>query len=651
MTDALLRAEAAQAGVATEWHDVFGKRHEVAPPTLRAVLEALGEAPERNRLPPLITADQGARVFVPAPPQSYELLHEDGRRFSGITEAADGGSTLPAILEAGYHQLQLGRQRVTLAVAPARGFTLDHGRRWGTAVQLYSLRRPGDAGIGDFAALTSFVQEAARYGAAAVAISPLHAQFSADPDRFSPYAPSSRAALNVLHCAVDDGADPVWRERAAALEAESLVNWPEAARARLDRMRSIFAEARADPDLMEEFHAFRRARGEALELHARFEALHGHMFRGGSKQWLWRTWPPAFRDPRRPEVAHFAREYQRQVDFHAFMQFLADRQLADAQHAARAAGMEVGLITDLAVGVDPGGSQTWAQPAQMLGKLSIGAPPDLFQAAGQNWGLAAFSPQGLRQHGFSAFLDMLRAALAHAGGVRIDHAMGLRRLWVVPEGASAAEGTYLAFPETDLLRLLALESARHRAIVLAEDLGTVPEGFNETLTARGIYGMRVLWFERDQAQNFTPPAQWSTMAAGMTSTHDLPTTAGWWRGRDLEWRATLGTLGDGDRAERATDRTRLWHAMQHSGAASGDAPPPDEPERAAEAAAVHVAGSACTLAILPIEDLLAIEEQPNLPNTVEEHPNWRRRLPEDWRDAFSVKAPLMARVSRAREGG
>jgi len=205
--------------------------------------------------------------------------------------------------------------------------------------------------------------------------------------------------------------------------------------------------------------------------------------------------------------------------------------------------MPIGLIADLAVGADSGGSQCWARQDETLLGLSVGAPPDLLSYTGQNWGLAAFSPRGLALNGYGAFIEMLRTAMRHAGGVRIDHALGLTRLWVVPDGASPREGAYIRFPLEDMLRLIAIESHRMKAIVLGEDLGTVPEGFTEQLVAANVLGMRVLWFERDHAQHFIPPTAWSANAAAMTGTHDLPTVAGWWAGRDLEWRHRLDLFG------------------------------------------------------------------------------------------------------------
>ncbi len=650
MTDPAILDLADEAGIADKWRDVQGVEHEVAEPTLHAVLQALGhQTGNRTQigdslanlralpksLPPLITAQVGQTIIVKARPGRTRLVLEDGRIFDGHAEEAPGGVSIPPILEPGYHQLSLGDQHITIAVAPDRCTTLRDlvpgGRAVALAAQIYALRRRGDAGIGDFAALGDFAEAAARHGVQGVAISPVHAQFSADPHRFGPYAPSSRVALNVLHAPVDlyAGHGGVWQAQAEALETPELVDWPRAAEARLTRLRSIFAQASGQRRWMEPFHAFRAAKGEGLERHAIFEALHAHFFHNDSALWHWRNWPEAFRLPGSPEVSAFAQDFKRQVDFHAFLQFLADRGLAEAQSRARKAGMAIGLITDLAVGTDGGGSHCWARPQETLLGLTVGAPPDMFQRSGQNWGLAAFSPRGLVSCGFTAFLEMLRAALAHAGGVRIDHSMGLHRLWVIPEGAGATDGAYLRFPETDLFRLISLESQRAKAIVVAEDLGTVPDGFQDRLQNAGIAGMRVLWFERDQSQRFTNPAHWTPQAAAMTTTHDLPTITGWWKGRDVDWREKLEpelARGAAD-AERARDRSLLWEAMKNSGAAQGDPPADNAPSRAVDAAIAHVARSACDLMILPIEDVLGLPEQPNLPNTIDEHPNWRRRLP------------------------
>ncbi len=577
MSDAHLVALAEQAGIVPRWRDYRGTMRDVAPAVLREVLAALGfpagsesqfrdserrlrEEQQGAGLPPLILADEGRPIPLRVPPGRFRVLLEDGMAFEGAADAAAGGAVIPPIAIPGYHLLEIGTAQTTIAVAPPRCFSLadagaepgqadNAGRRpWGLAVQLYALRRDGDGGIGDFTALRRFVGSAARHGAAAVAISPVHAQFSADPDRFSPYAPSSRLALSVCHVDLDELGAGLPLEPAAAaererLEALALIDWPAAARARLSRLRRICRDFASLPVALRREFADFAARRPDMESHARFEALHAQFFGSDPGRWHWRSWPEQYRDPLGPAVDSFAREHADEVRFHFFLQFLAERQLQAAQAAARAAGMKVGLIADLAVGSDSGGSQGWSRQNEMLIGLTIGAPPDLLNLQGQNWGVAAFSPSGLRRNGYGGFIDMLRAALRHAGGLRIDHVMGLGRLWVVPEGAGAMDGAYVRFPLDDMLRLVALESRRHRGIVLGEDLGTVAEGFRARLEERRIMGLRVLWFERD-AETFHSPATWTRDTVGMTSTHDVPTVAGWWRGRDLDWRKQLNMIGD-----------------------------------------------------------------------------------------------------------
>lgn len=654
-----LRALAESVGVAPRWQNYRNEWREVSDDSLRDILKALGFpagsdaqvadsrallADMRSDPAPLTTATVGEPVRLPAEPGPFEIVLEDGARRSGTLEAAAGGAVLPGIDQPGYHRLEIDGRISMIAVAPRQGLDVAAmGRPWALAVQLYALRRPNDGGLGDFEALRRFAGPAARHGAAAIAISPVHAQFSADPDRFSPYSPSSRINLNVLHAAIDLPGEG---------ESADMVDWPTVSRRRLAALRAEFE--RASPDEMQALAAFRAEMGDTLETHARFEALHAEQY-GRHRRWHWRTWPDELRHPRSPSVDAFALAHPEEVAYHAYMQWRADQGLARAQQAARAAGMPIGLIADLAVGADSGGSHCWARQDQILQGLTIGAPPDLLNTGGQNWGLAAFSPTGLRANGFAAFLEMLRMAMRNAGGVRIDHALGLRRLWVVPEGHGSHDGAYLAFPQADLLRLIALESHRSRTIVVGEDLGTIPPGFQEELAASGVLGMRVLWFERDP-QHYIAPQQWTKAAAAMTSTHDLPTLAGWWRGRDLAWRAKLDLAGGPEGQareghERFGDRYLLWDAMRASGAAQGDPPPNDFPERFVDAATKHVAGAASDLVILPIEDALALDEQPNLPGTVtEQHPNWCRRLPgmaETLLDAPEVASRLQA-VDEAR---
>ncbi len=663
MSDAALGALAEAAGVAGRWKDVHGNWHDVSPDTLRAVLAALDlpagspsdieaslqAARGPGRLPKLITADAGCEVVLPVTPARYRIDFEEGGTSNGAAEEREGRTVIRAPHVAGYHTLSIGDAHTILAVAPARCWTVADAapglRPWSLAVQLYALRRAGDGGIGDFGGLRNFVLAAGAARASAVAISPMHAQFSADPNRFSPYSPSSRVMMNVLHAAIDvPGGE--------TLEAADFVDWPAATQLRLHASRAAYRSI--SPALRSEFAAFKEIHGASLIDHARFEALQAHLFGADPAAWHWRNWPDKYRNPASPAVAAFAREHADEVGLHAYMQFLSDRSLAAAQAAARAAGMPIGLIADLAVGVDSGGSQCWSRQDETLIGLTVGAPPDLLSPHGQSWGLSAFSPRGLVLNGFDAYLEMLRAAMRNAGGVRIDHAMGLARLWVLPDGASAAEGAYMHFPVDDMLRLIRIESQRHRAIVLGEDLGTLPEGFQDKIAAAGIAGMRVLWFERGE-DGFTAPATWDAGAMAMSSTHDLATIAGWWRGRDLDWRGKLGLIGDdakiaGATSDRDRDRESLWGAMRASGAAEGGPPAPDQPSAVVDAAVRHLATSACELVMLPMEDALGLEEQPNLPGTLDEHPNWRRRLPGDAAHLLDdpLTAARLASLDRAR---
>ncbi|MEW6342540.1 MAG: 4-alpha-glucanotransferase [Paraburkholderia sp.] len=674
---------AARAGFEVEWEDAHRTIQRVPESTLAVLLERMGlpcgsasqtrqsaaalEAELSGRkLPPLMTAECERGIALPAAAiksgSHYRIELESGAQIDGRFTAPKGeAALLSPIDEPGYHTLFINDHRITLAVAPSRCYTVADAWRalqdaptppmWGIAAQLYGLRRTGDGGIGDYSALSRFAVESARHGAHALAVSPTHAMFSAEPERFSPYSPSSRLWLNVTHidptavfgaeatrAAIDaaDGSE-TWPQ----LERLTLIDWPRAVRLKLKVLRTLFEQfcvhdrAQDAPRALE-FNAFCAKGGRSLEDHARFEALQAVQLAQPERNGHWRNWPEALRDPRSVEVEAFANQHRHEVEFHLFLQWLAAKGLSHAQHAARDAGMAVGLIADLAVGCDSAGSHAWSYRDDMLQGVSVGAPPDLFNQAGQAWGLTTFSPRAMRTQGFSAFIDMLRAAFAHAGGVRIDHILGLRRLWLVPDGESARNGAYLRYPLEDMLRLIALESWRHRSIVIGEDLGTVPPGFRERLDEHGIAGIRVLWFEGSESgRGFKPPQRWDRNAVATTTTHDLPTVTGWWRGADIVWRNRIGqTLPRADgrdpvelaQTERAEDRALLWAAFQQAGVAAKDVPAPPPESAPVDEALAFIAATPAPLVIYPLEDLLALEDQPNLPGSIDEHPNWRRRV-------------------------
>jgi 4-alpha-glucanotransferase len=580
--DVLRRARA--AGIAVDWIDASGRPQGVSTASLQRILDALhpGPLPE---IPPLLTATMGDPIVIPGVDrEAAGELQLEGEPARPVTLY---DSVLPAIDQPGYHTLRFGGHEVTLAVAPPRCLTVADvapgERLWGLAVQIYSLRRPGDLGIGDTTAVAMLAKSAAAYGADALALSPAHSLFPDDHSRFGPYSPSSRLFLNPL--LTDAGGDENELESA-------LIDWPSASAKKYASFRRQYEDFLKAP--LPEFEAFMREGGASLSGHVGFEGRNS--------------------DPR----------------FHAFLQWLAGSAFAGAQKAAKDAGMRIGLITDLAIGLDRGGAQVAADPEAFLTDLSIGAPPDFFNPNGQDWGLTSFAPQGLVARGFAPFIETLRANMRHAGGVRIDHAMGLMRLWLVPRGGSPAEGAYLAYPMNDMLRLLALESHRHRAIVIGEDLGTVPADFRARCRAAGIAGMDVLWFER-AGTRFKAPGEWRDDAVAMTTTHDLPTVAGWWSGADLDLRRGLGTASEVEIADRPNERTALWQAFTEANVVTGDAPPPTDTDPIVDAAVGFVARAPGPLAIVPLEDIVGTTEQPNLPGTIDQHPNWRRRftLPAD----------------------
>ncbi|KQX88045.1 malto-oligosyltrehalose synthase [Variovorax sp. Root473] len=573
---------------------------------------------------------------------------------------------VPLALEAGYHCLRIeglpGETRVL--ASPGRCYrppAVRNGRRvWGPAVQLYSLRSPSNWGIGDFGDLEDLAVRMAAQGVDVIGLNPLHALFASTPLHTSPYSPSSRQQLNVLCIDVEAvegfGTCDAARERVqspdfqawlAALRASPLVDHAGVAAAKFEVLALLFThfcarhlpEDGAPSETGRAFLAFVAQGGEALRQHALFETLQAHFLASEGGAWDWHDWPAAYRDPGSAEVTAFAVAHAPRVQFHQYLQWVAARQLARVAARCDALGMGIGLYMDLAVSVDRAGSDAWGAQAVFAQGASVGAPPDEFNPAGQGWGLPPLRPDRLRADGHRFFLETLRAAMRGAGALRIDHVMGLMRLFWIPRGASAREGAYVSYPLDELLAIVAIESHRNRCMVVGEDLGTVEDAVREALAQADVLSYRLLYFEtQHDSGRFKPPEAYPAAALVAIGTHDLATFAGWWTAADLRERLALDlfpdpAVFDQQLMDRAKERIALMQALQQAGLlsreevahAAGGALPS---ARLVEAAHAFLAATPSALMMVQLEDVAGVVAQANLPGTVDTHPNWRRKLPE-----------------------
>jgi len=506
---------------------------------------------------------------------------------------------------------------------------LETGRGWGVAVQLYQIRSGRNWGIGDFQDLADLARLLGAAGADFVGLNPLHALFLADPGYCSPFSPSNRRFLNPLYIAVDrvPGAPAPDAALLQTLRMSDLVDYPGVAQAKLEALRAAWAAGGADTDALARFRA---AGGAALARHARFEALSLHMVAEGRGGRGWPSWPDAFHDPDAPAVHAFAAEHGAAVDFQVWLQYLADRQLAAARDAAIAAGMRLGLYLDFAVGEASDGSSTWSDRDAVVPGVRVGAPPDYFNAAGQDWGLAPLSPVGMTAAHAAPFHDVMADATRRAGALRIDHAMALWQLFLIPDGATPAEGTYVRFPVEDMLRALAAASAENRTVIIGEDLGNVPPGFREVMDAAGILSYRILLFERGD-RGFIPPEDYPRNALVCLSTHDLPTFRGWWHGDDVALRAEHDLIDAAAAAQQAaareTERAELLADLAAADLFSGTPPGSEVPSELVIAVHRHLARTPSRLFAARLEDMTGTIAPVNLPSTVDAYPNWRTKLP------------------------
>lgn len=643
-------------------------------------------APWRRRLPPVLVAQSHAPIALSLhlPEREAEqvctwrLTQEDGHRMYGqFTPASlepgearelDGEPWrqyrlyLPPIHDTGYHRLEIdlagGTQSLPLIVHPTRchqpACVREGGRVWGLSVQLYGVRSRRNWGMGDFGDLGQLLAWAAQNGAALIGVNPLHALYPHNPLHISPYSPSSRQFVNTLYLdieAVPDFADcaearatvaePAFQAKLQGLRAAELVDYAGVAEAKGRILPLLFQHFRKtqlaqDTARAKTFRAFQQQAGEDLRRFALYQALQAHLHAHDGELWGWPVWPAAWRDPQSATVQAFAAEHAERIEYFEYLQWLAEDQLAQLRAKAERLGLGIGLYQDLAVGVDKGGAETWAHHDLFALDARTGCPPDDFNPRGQDWGLPPWLPHRLREAGYAPFIAALRANMRHAGALRLDHVMGLMRLYWVPPGMQGDEGAYLTYPFADLLGILALESQRNQCLIVGEDLGTVPDEVRHTLHEYGVLSYKLFYFEREPDGAFRAPGNFPAQALVAASTHDLATLKGFWQGEDIKLREQLQLypseqLRQAQIAGREADRWRLLQALERDGLLPEGVPanPAEVPELTpALAQAIHrrLARSPAQLFIVQAEDMLGELEQANLPGTVDEHPNWRRKL-------------------------
>ena len=704
--DAIIQL-AARHGIESHYEDVAGQRHDVAPETLLALLRACGvevstaddvrvalaAANAVSEALPLVlvvrAGEMPAVIALPAWAASqslhWDLTLEHGGSTSGETQASHSTLRLPGPLPCGYHQLRISSRSepagleasMTVIVCPRHCYQPaafgDDRRVWGFAVQLYALRSARNWGIGDFTDLATLAEFAKAAGADVIGLNPLHALFADRPGRASPYSPSNRSALNTLYLDVEAVPQfsesvaahqavsaPDFQQRLAQLRATPLVDYASVASAKHEILEILYADFRRVhlANNSEQALAFRRFQQDAapgLRQHGLFESLQERFSQEDPTTWGWPAWPSDYASPRTEGVAIFAEARRERVEYYEYLQWNAHLQLGAVASRMRELGLVIGLYRDLAVGVDPGGAEAWAYAHLYAEGASVGAPPDEFNPKGQDWGLPPFVPDRLRAATYAPFVDILRANMRDAGALRIDHVMGLMRLFWIPAGSKPGAGAYVRYPLPDLLGILALESTRHRCVIVGEALGTVPKHILDAMATDRILSYRPLFFERQEDGEFAPPASYPPDSLVTASTHDLPTLAGYWRAVDLDAREALNLfptpgLRDQQRSDRLEDRLRLLRAL----ASSGELPagvdlegPPDGLDTALVASIHHFLGrTPARIFMLQMEDVLGQVEQVNLPSTTEDvYPNWRRKLPlalEEWTGDARVDAILRA---------
>jgi 4-alpha-glucanotransferase len=620
--------KARELGIQTEFVDGQGHPHVTDAIALKIILDALpervpyrflaGAVVVRSGHPSRTEIDRAARL-----PLRWKIT--TGREVIAQGEADGHAIAWPADLPEGSYRLQLVdasslSEEAPLIVSPAKAYNGDFDRGWLMAVQLYGVRSARNWGIGDFTDLYALIELAGQLGADGIGLNPLHALFDDRPADCSPYSPNSRLFLNALY--IDVEKIPEFRADTSAecvgaitrLREGHLVDYESVARLKWRALRAAFEnfKSHASVERRRDFDAYRVERAPLLSRFSCFEVLRHKFDRP------WWDWPEDWRQPDESRCRELCRGPDAaKIEFVEFVQWSADRQLRSCRDRARQLGMKVGLYLDVAVGVQSDGFDAWNEQAAISRHLAVGAPPDPLNLAGQNWGLAGFNAAGLELKSFEPYREMLRASMRYAGAIRLDHVLGLKRLYLVPHGFPANEGVYVQMPFEALLAATAQESMAHACVVVGEDLGTVPEGFREQMADWGIWSYQVMMFERDDRGAFRNADCYPPNALVTFNTHDLSTYAGWRSFSDLKLKRSLGIdPGESDDA-RWHALTMLSDVLHHHSIDRHDL----------YAVAGFLSRTRSRLLAISLEDLLGVVDQPNIPGTVNEHPNWRRRLP------------------------
>ncbi|WP_434763689.1 4-alpha-glucanotransferase [Vibrio fortis] len=717
----VLKQVAEMANLADSYVSAWGDEAQVSDETLTRLLASLGydissddallksaeKKHKKDVLDPVLVLRDGEPVEVSLnlgvsareSEFSWRLETEQGEVLEGYLqsqvvrdERAEGGPlvfALPNDLAWGYHKLVVSRKRrkkpyeMTLIITPKACYKqnpIEEGKKlWGPSVQLYTLRTQHNWGIGDFGDLKQLVADIASRGGDFVGLNPIHSLFPANPEGASPYSPSSRRWLNILY--IDVSSVP---EFALSAEAQQTVgsaefqqrlqkardahwvNYTEVSELKMSILPLLFTEFKhrhldKNSDRAQAFLAFVEEGGDSLMHQAAFDALHAELHAEDSNMWGWPVFPEKYRTFESPATQKFIKDNIEKVHLYMYLQWLADCQINDAQSLAEEKGMAVGLYRDLAVGVADSGSETWADEGNLVMDASIGAPPDILGPLGQNWGLPPLNPEVLQATGYDAYIKLLRANMKHCGALRIDHVLGLLRLWWIPKGEDATQGAYIYYPVQDMLAILALESHRYQCSVIGEDLGTVPDEIVDILADAGVHSYKVFFFETSEEDGgFISPKHYASQSMAALCTHDMPTLRGFWHCDDLKMGQEIGLYPNQEQLNGLFD-DRLeckqgildsvaWHGFLPEGVGRDASQVPMD-SYLAEALQLHVAAGSSTLLSVQLEDWLEMDQPVNIPGTVDEYPNWRRKLSMNLDEIFAHDGVnrIASRLTEVRE--